>query len=218
MPEFHGFPLKAMTFFERLAADNSKAFWTDHRTEYDDHIRDPMRALSDAVCDEFGPLHLFRPNRDVRFSKDKTPYKTHCGAVTEGEGGESFYVQIAADGLFVGAGYYHLWPDQLTRYREAVAADTGEDLETAIGKVRAAGLTIGGEALKSAPRGYAKDHPRIALLRHKGIYAHRSFGSPKWIGTPEALERITNAWRAAAPLNGWLNRHVGPTTMPPDAA
>src|SRR5688500_3937599 len=112
---FTGWPAEAITFYAELEADNTKAFWEEHRALYDRAVKQPFADLSELVAEEFGPLHLFRPHRDVRFSKDKSPYKTAAGAVTEGEGGTRFYVQISAEGLYVGAGYYSPAPDQLER-------------------------------------------------------------------------------------------------------
>ena len=120
---FLGWPIDALAFYAELAADNSKVWWHANKARYDTNVRGPMLALGDEVHDEFGPLHIFRPQRDTRFAKDKAPYKSHLAAVTEAEGGASYYVQFGADGLYVGAGYYMFATDQLARYRAAVAAD-----------------------------------------------------------------------------------------------
>ena len=216
---FRGWPVEGFDFFERLEHDNSKAFWTANRATYDAAIRGPMDALAVEIEDEFGPLHVFRPYRDVRFSKDKSPYKTGIGAVTEGEGGEIFYVQLSAEGLMAASGYYQMSRDQLERFRRAVASEVGgPDLVRRVAEAEAAKLEIGGEALKVAPRGYPRDHPRIRLLRHKGLTASRSFPPAKWISSHGALERITAVWREAAPINGWLAANVGPSTEPPPEA
>jgi len=212
---FGGFPSEAFRFFELLGADNTKAFWTAHKRDYDLHVRAPFEALAAAVAEEFGPLHVFRPNRDVRFSKDKSPYKTHCGAATEGEGGETYYLQISSEGLLVASGYYVLATDQLERYREAVDSNAGDALDRLLESYRKQHFDVGGSALKSAPRGYPKDHRLVHLLRHKGVYVARSFGAAQWVHTPKALDRIAATWRAAAPLHEWLNKYVGPTTEAP---
>ena len=213
---FAGFAPEAFHFFERLGADNTKSFWVDHKSDYDTFVRTPFEALAIAVADEFGPLHVFRPNRDVRFSSDKSPYKTHCGAVTEGEGGETYYLQISSTGLLVASGYYGFAKDQLQRYLEAVDSKAGAALDQLLESYRKQHFAIGGSQLKSAPRGYPKDHPLVHLLRHKGVYVSRPFPIAKWVHTPNALDRIVSTWRAAAPLHKWLNRHVGPSTEAPD--
>jgi uncharacterized protein (TIGR02453 family) len=213
---FVGFPAEAFRFYEQLGADNSKAFWTEHKRVYETSVRAPFESLASLVHDEFGPLHIFRPNRDVRFSNDKAPYKTHCGAVTEGEGGEAYYIQISEAGLMVASGYYHFASDQLDRYRAALDSKAGADLDRALEAFGRDGFEVGGRALKTAPRGYARDHPMVHLLRHKGLHVSKSFGMPRWVHTPKALDHIVSTWRAAAPLHRWLNRHVGPSTEAPE--
>ncbi|RPI04214.1 MAG: DUF2461 family protein, partial [Actinobacteria bacterium] len=97
--QFRGWPAEAITFYEGLEADNSKTFWTANKDVYESAVVAPFRALSDEVAESFGPLRLFRPYRDVRFSKDKSPYKTGQGAVTESEEGAIYYAALAAAGL-----------------------------------------------------------------------------------------------------------------------
>jgi uncharacterized protein (TIGR02453 family) len=175
------------------------------------------------LCSElettFGTFHVFRPNRDVRFSRDKSPYKTAIGAVTEGRGGEAYYLQLSAEGLFVASGYYRMATDQLTRFRLAVDdARTGRALERALADSQASGYQVGGQALKTAPRGFARDHPRVELLRYKGVSVGRSFAPARWLNTRACLTRITDTWNAADTVNRWLNRNVGPSTEPPPDA
>lgn len=213
---FSGWPPTAIDFYRGLEADNTKAYWQAHRDVYDADVLGPMQALAAEVAEEFGPLHVFRPYRDVRFSKDKSPYKTTCAAVTEGEGGEAFYVQLSAAGLYVGAGYYHLAPDQLERYRAAVDDDaTGPALDARLEEAVRSGLEVGGDALKTAPRGWPRDHPRVHLLRYKGIHVGRSFEPGAWLGTRKSLSRITGTWDRARHFTGWFSDHVGPSTEPP---
>jgi uncharacterized protein (TIGR02453 family) len=184
---------------------------------YEEAVRAPMEALAEEVAEEVGPLHLFRPYRDVRFSKDKTPYKTAIGAAGELEGGCVVYVQLSAAGLFVASGHYQPARDQLERFRAAVADDrSGAHLEAVVAALRAARYDVGGEALKVAPRGYPRDHPRAALLRHKGVTAGRSFAPARWLHSAAAKDRVLATWRGAADLHAWLDRHVGPSTLPPD--
>ena len=216
---FRGWPAEAIAFYEGLEADNSKAYWTANKATYEECVRAPFLALADEVRDEVGELRLFRPYRDVRFSKDKTPYKTAAGAAGELEGGSVVYVQLSAAGLFVASGYYQPAADQLERFRVAVADDrSGPQLEEVVASLRQQGFDIGGEALKVAPRGFARDHPRVALLRHKGVTAGRTFAPARWLSTAKARDRVLDTWRAAAPLHAWLDRHVGPSTLPPEDA
>ena len=214
---FRGWPAAALAFYVGLEADNSKTYWLAHKSVYDEAVKAPFLELSPLIEKEFGPLHVFRPYRDTRFSKDKTPYKTAAAAVTESEGGASYYVQVSALGLYVGSGYYHFAPDQLERYRAAVAdAKQGPKLAAAVAAVRKLRYSVDSrDALKRVPRGFDADHPRAELLKLKGMHAGREFGAPKWLHSAGALERITTAWRAAAPVNRWLDRNVGPSTEAP---
>jgi uncharacterized protein (TIGR02453 family) len=216
VPPFEGFPAAAVEFYQQLTVHNTREFWNDQREVYEAAVRGPMLALTHELAGEFGEFKVFRPNRDLRFSTDKSPYKTSQGAVTEGEGGEFYYVQISADGLMAASGYYHLATDQLSRFRQAVDGEaTGGALMTTITTLERK-YTISGRALTTAPRGYPRDHPRIRLLQHKGLTAGTDFGTPGWLSTRRAKRRIVDSWRGAATLNEWLNSYVGPSVLPPD--
>jgi uncharacterized protein (TIGR02453 family) len=214
---FSGWPDGALDFYAGLEADNSRTYWHAHKAEYDELVKAPFEELSSLVAREFGPLRLFRPNRDVRFSKDKSPYKTNAAAVTEGEGGTSYYVSLSATGLYAGSGYYHLQSDQLERFRRAVDdARSGPQLAKSVAALRKQRYEVDArESLKRAPRGFDPEHPRGDLLRMKGIHVGRTFGTPRWLHTKAAADRITTAWRDAGPVNRWLDRHVGPSTLAP---
>lgn len=209
---FRGWPAEALDFFEGLAADNSKAYWTAHKEVYDTCVYAPMAALLEELAGEFGPAKIFRPYRDVRFSADKSPYKTSIAASLERGG----YVQLTADGLGAGSGRYMLAPDQLERFRAAVADDkTGEALAELVEAVRAKGIEVTAhDSLKSVPRGYPKDHPRADLLRHKGLITWQRWEPAKWLGTAEAKKRVVGFLRASQPVSDWLSAHVGDSTMP----
>lgn len=210
---FTGFPEEALAFYEGLEADNSRTYWNDHRDVYENAVKAPMLAMLAALEAEFGVAKLFRPYRDVRFSKDKSPYKTACGAVlhhTDGEG--SLYVQFSAEGLMTGGGYYQVAPDQLQRYRAAVEDDaSGASLVAVVQAMRDAGYDVGAaESLKRVPRGIDPDHPRADLLRLKGLAAFRTHGTPDWLATAGTLDVVARDWRGMAALNSWLLTHVGP--------
>jgi uncharacterized protein (TIGR02453 family) len=204
---FTGIPVAALDFYEDLEADNSKAFWTAHKQVYEESVRAPLEALAAELADEFGQAKLFRPYRDVRFSKDKTPYKTQQGAWF---GESSLYVAVSAAGLFVAGGYWDTASDQVERMRRAVADDVaGAELLRSVAAVRKAGFTINGQQLTRVPAGYAKDHPRAEWLRYKSLTAHRDFGCPAWLSTRRAKTEVAKAWRSLSPLTAWLDNHVG---------
>jgi hypothetical protein len=145
---FTGIPAAGVEFYERLGADNTKSFWQANRSTFDDQVRHPMTELCEAL-EGYGPFHLFRPHNDLRFSKNKPPYKTHQGAYGESEGG------------------------------------------------------------------VAKDHPRIALLRRKGLMVSKDLGAPAWLHTKRVVSKVREVWEASEPMCAWLDRHVGPSTLPP---
>ncbi|MBG0562717.1 DUF2461 domain-containing protein [Actinoplanes aureus] len=206
---FRGWPSEALEFYDGLAADNSKTYWAAHRDFYETQVRAPMELLLAELEPEFGPGRIFRPYRDVRFSKDKSPYKTHIGAWLESGG----YLQLSADGLAAGCGMYQMAPDQVDRYRRAVAGSSaGPELIELIAAIEKAGIGVHGHgSLKTVPRGYPKDHPRVDLLRHKGLTTWQEWRPAAWMGTAAAKDRVVKFLRASRPLRDWLDHHVGPS-------
>src|SRR3984885_6975020 len=203
---FSGWPEEALDFYDGLAADNAKGYWTANKAVYQDKVLRPMTELTEELAAEFGEPKIFRPYRDVRFSRDNTPYKTHIGAVL----GNTGYVQFSVEGLGAGAGMWEMSPEQLARYREAVAGDrTGKELERIAAELEQTGITVHGHgALKSAPRGYPADHPRIALLRYKGLTAWQQWPVGPWLDTASAKDRIVPFLRTTRPLCSWLTENV----------
>ena len=215
---FTGFGEDAFEFYDGLIADNSKAYWTDHADTYRSAIREPMESLLAALEAEFGTGALFRPYRDVRFSRDKSPYKNHAGAYI-GQGAEpgGYYVQLGADGLYAAAGYYQLATDQLERFRRAIDDEiNGPALERIVTKLAENGYEVKGEQVRTRPRGWPADHPRIDLIRRKALYAGVLWEPAEWVHTPECAERVADAWRGTQPLLAWLRTHVGPSVAPPE--
>ena len=209
---FDGISFAALDFYEDLEADNSKSFWTAHRQVYDEQVKAPLQELAAELAAEFGTAKFFRPFRDVRFAKDKTPYKTHQGVYFA----ESRrYLQVSAAGLYASGGYYELASDQVSRYRRAVAEDLpGQALVQSIKLATRSKLEIRGDQLSRIPTGFAKDHPRQELLRHKSIWATREFGRPDWLQTARAKTELVRAWRAMQPLIDWLDKNVGQSDIP----
>ena len=213
---FNGFPVEALAFYQGLAADNSKVFWQANKVGYDANVRGSMLALLEQL-DEFGPFHVFRPFNDARFAKGRPPYKEQIGAVGEREGGAIYYVAFSAGGLMIGSGYYAMATDQLERFRTAVDDDArGREVEAICGALRKRGFIVGAiSELKTAPRGYPKDHPRIELLRRKGLTAFKSWAPEPWLHTKAVVKKVRDGWNGASDLNDWLDAHVGPSTLPP---
>jgi uncharacterized protein (TIGR02453 family) len=208
MTGFAGIPLAALDFYEDLESDNSRGWWTAHRATYDGCVRAPMAALADALEEEFGPAVLFRPHRDVRFSKDKSPYKTHQGAFVATRDGVGYYVQVSAAGLLTAAGW-HPRGEQILRFREAVDSPAGADLDGLVQALAADGFRLDGDLLATRPRGMPAGHPREHLLRHKSLSMGRDWGAPPWLATPQAADRVRADWRRLRPLVGWFDEHLG---------
>ncbi len=208
---FRGWSSEALDFYEGLEADNSKTYWTEHKVVYDEKIHAPMVELLAELEPEFGQGKIFRPYRDVRFSADKSPYKTAIAATLERGG----YIHLSAQGLGSGNGMYMMAPDQLERYRRAVDNDsTGAELARLIAAAKRDKFEIAGhDALRTVPRGYPKDHPRAELLRYKGVIAWKDWPVAAWLGKPAAKDRIVEFLRASQPLNAWLAKNVGESTV-----
>jgi uncharacterized protein (TIGR02453 family) len=210
-----GIPSDAVAFYAELEADNTKDWWAANKYRHEQSVRGPVEALTEALAEEFGEARIFRPYRDVRFSADKTPYKTEQGAVAAAPGGAGYYLRIGSDGLVTGGGYLHGRPDQVARYRAALDADvSGEALVGIVGTLRRKGFQIGGETVATRPKGVAADHPRLELLRHKSLIAWRDRGTPSWLSTGSVVRYVRDDWRAIRPMVQWIGEHVGETTTP----
>jgi uncharacterized protein (TIGR02453 family) len=207
---FKGFPDETFEFFEGLAADNSKSYWTAHKHVYEACVNEPLKALFAELEEEFGPAKLFRPYRDVRFAKDKSPYKTHLGGLVDG-----FYIGLDAEGLTCAGGIVAAAPDQLVRYRAAVTAPaSGIALEKIVAELERNDLRIAHyDAVKTRPRGVDPDHPRLDLMRYKMMYIGTAWPPEDWVTTAEAADRVRETWRLLAPLVEWGRTHVGATEV-----
>ena len=206
---FRGWPEDAQRFFIGLELDNSKRYFEANRTIYETAVKGPMVALVESLEADYGPGKVFRANRDIRFSKDKSPYKTNIAA-TAGMGGQGGYISLDARGLTAAAGRYELTIEQLDRFRKRVAAEaTGAPLAAIVAKLEKTGYGIGGEQLKRVPAGWPPDHPRARLLKHKLLYAYRNFGLQPWLGSVQARKQVVKVFADAGPLNDWLERNVG---------
>ena len=208
---FRGWTADAVDFYDGLEEDNSRTYWLAHKDVYEQAVRRPMEELLAELAGRCGPGRIFRPHRDVRFSADKSPYKTAIGATMDNGG----YVQFSAAGLGAGRGMYMMSADQLQRYREAVATEpAGSDLACAANAIREAGIELTAhDRLKTSPKGYPKDHPRIDLLCLKGLIAWRQWPVAAWLATPKTKARLVEFFVATDPLQEWLTAHVGPSAV-----
>ncbi len=217
---FGGFRRTAFEWFDELERDNSKRFFEAHREAYERDVRGPLETMLEELTNEFdGRVKMFRQHRDIRFSKDKSPYKTATyGLIRDRPGSDAgLYAQLTSAGLFAGSGYYRLSPDQLGRYRERAAGRAGANLERMLDELSAGGFTLMGAELRTVPRGYPRDHPRAAVLRRRSVAGGRRLKAAKGrgISRERALDHVRDTWRALAPVNAWLDRNVGAAEVDP---
>jgi len=211
---FEGLPVEAFEFYDALAADNTRAWWKSHKSDYEQAVRDPLTALLSELAAEFGDAHLFRPHRDTRFSKDKSPLKDHQGGFIGLEDAVGYYVQVSAAGLMVAGGWYAPQGHQVARYRDAVDSGHADHLRSLVTKLERQGWEIDGQPLKTRPRGVDADHPNLDLLRFRALIGLRTYAVEPWLGTRKTLTVVRNGWRQLRPLTEWLADHVGPAADP----
>jgi uncharacterized protein (TIGR02453 family) len=227
MTGFQGFPRQTVRFFQLLARNNTKKWFDAHRDEYEGDVLGPARAfvvamyerlrrLSDEVnADPRVDRSIFRLHRDVRFSRDKSPFKTHLG-IFFWEGGRprmecpGYYFHLEPPRLMLGAGLYMFPKPVLARYRKAVAdARTGAELAKAASVVTSRGYEIGGETLKRVPRGFDAAHPRADLLRHTGLYAGTEVRIPATLHSAGIVDWCLRRYEQMDPVERWLVRRLG---------
>jgi uncharacterized protein (TIGR02453 family) len=225
---FRGFPDARGRFFLELALHNDRDWFQRNRDRYLEGWAEPMGALlaevRDRVAGAYGGLGLalpkvFRLHRDVRFSKDKSPYKTHvAGLVTVqpprarpgAEPPAAFYFHVGADERFTGAGLWTMAPPTLARWRKAVLDPRrGAELARLLAPLQREDFELGAaESLRRAPQGVDPDHPRAALLRMKGLVVSPPDVPKRLLTRPELVEWVAAQARLAAPVATWLARHV----------
>lgn len=201
---FTGLPHAAVDFYLALEQDNSREFWQAERETYERDVRGPMVALLEVLEDEFGPGRVFRPNRNLRFSQDKSPYKTHQGVFVGVGPRTGWYAEVSADGFRLGGGAYHLDAPALTAFRRAVDSPKGAELSKIVDTLEGSGWEIGGDRVQTAPRGWSRDHPRIDLLRHKSLSAMQWVRDADVVTSPALAEHVRASWREVRPLVDWL--------------
>ena len=207
---FAGFGPGAVAWFAGLERDNSKAYFERTKPAFLAEVREPFEDLLDELSLEFGGApKVFRQHRDIRFSPDKSPYKTRTYGIVHDGGARAWYASLSASGLYAASGYWRMDAGQLERYRAAVS----DELVALLADAEAAGLELASPALKTVPRGFPRDHPHAALLRYKDVIAGRALAPGPALQTRDALAFVGDTWRAVAPLNAWLEAHVG-TRLP----
>jgi uncharacterized protein (TIGR02453 family) len=204
---FEGFPNEAFDFFTQLALHNERAWLQEHKHIYERVCREPMQALVTELGADIAKSHLTRINRDTRFSRNKAPYRTYIAAGVKGN-----YIHLSSTGLYVGTGFYKPEAPALARFRDAIDdKKSGPKLEKVVKSLRDKGYDVEThERLKSVPRGYAADHPRIELLRMKDIFGGKTFPREPWLSTRKVLQRIQKTIDDVRPLADWVQTYVDP--------
>jgi uncharacterized protein (TIGR02453 family) len=219
-PAFTGFPRAAFDWFSGLEADNSKPYFERTRAVWEREVRDQLEVLLEELADDFGGrVKMFRPHRDIRFSVDKSPYKTATYGLIIGRPSSEagLYAQLSSAGLFAGSGYHTFARDQLERYREKAAGRAGANLEALLDQLSREGFELIGEELKTVPRGYDRDHKSAAVLRRKAVAAGRRIAlrGRGGIGRERTIDHVRGTWERLEAMNRWLDRNVGPSAEPP---
>jgi len=208
MATFKGWSEDCQRFFIGLELDNSKKYFEANRRTYEDSVKGPMVALLKSLEPDFGTGKVFRANRDIRFSKDKSPYKTNIAADV-GMGAKGGYLSLDARGFTVATGRYMMSPEEIARFRKKVGADaSGTQLAAIVTKLKKSGYDIGGEELKRVPPPWPQEHPRAELLRRKSLYAWKNYGLQPWLGSASARRYVVKMWTDAQPLNDWFKKNL----------
>ena len=218
MPDrFTGFPRDAVAFLHELTFEMNRTWFEANKARYQRVWVEPLTALLGAVAGKLARAYdapltpkVFRIHRDTRFSKDKSPYKTHVAGVIHAGGAAALYLHVGTDEEYVGAGIYYFEDAQLPRWRKLVAADkTGAEVAAHIAKLRRRGFTVGGhDDYKKVPKGFAPDHPRADLLRMRGLTAGFPAMPRGLLFKPALANWLATQAKLAAPLVGWLAARV----------
>jgi uncharacterized protein (TIGR02453 family) len=206
---FDGFDPDAFAFYRELEVHNERPWWLANKARYDEHVRGPFEALAEELEPVASAVKVYRPYRDVRFSHDKTPYKTRQGMFAQRAPGIGWFLNLDASGVSLGGGFFG--DASMTKaYRAAVeAVGPGTELEGIVRDLEAAGYAMGGEQLKTAPRGIAVDHPRIELLRYRWMTARKHVDEADATG-PALLDALFDTVEELQPLVRWAVANVAP--------
>jgi uncharacterized protein (TIGR02453 family) len=200
----------AFAFYSELEQNQTREWWLANKQRYDERVKAPVERLVEALGGEFGPLKIFRPYKDVRFSADKRPYKDHLGLVSADHAAETYYLQLSHHGLLLAGGNYQPSRDQLARFRE-ICDDNRlvGDLEATLEEAAEHGFTLmTTDALATAPRGFTPAHPKIALLRLKRLAIAAEHAPAAWMTSPEFVDRVREGWRVVREWNQWLSENL----------
>jgi uncharacterized protein (TIGR02453 family) len=208
---FAGIPADFFAFFSELRAHNDREWWLANKARYETSVRAPIEQLAAGLEPEFGPIKVFRPYQDLRFHKDRDPYKTWAALGARRRVGEgSRYLELSDQGLLIGGGFWQPTAGQLERFRGILRGHEAEDLLVTLDELGEVGFTLSdANMLATAPRGWSADHQHIDLLRRKNLSVRKHVPVEKWMSSPTALDRIAGEWRHVVTWGEWLEENVG---------
>jgi len=224
---FKGFDRKTLMFFQQLAAYNSRDWFEEHRANYDNFVLKPAQhfvmEMGERLRELSPDVHaipkidktIFRIHRDIRFSKDKTPYKTHL-ALFFWDGPRKklecsgYYLHIDAQKVFIGLGLYIFPKDILENYRDIISKPREAEILLGVFEdIRKAGYGAGGDGSKNVPRGYDKDYKYAELLKFKGIYTWHECPPPEELFSSDFVEWCFKIFKGMVPLHYWIREKLG---------
>ncbi|MDO9484742.1 MAG: DUF2461 family protein [Actinomycetota bacterium] len=210
MSEFKGFGPGLIDYYLDLEQHNNREWFLANRASYDSEVALPLKALALDLAADYAPVKVFRPYRNNRFWPELPPLNEHASLVANVGSTAVYYLRIDADGMLVNGGSHDLSRDQLALFRTIVATQDGAaEVRSLLSDAAANGFRLAeANQLKTAPRGYSKDHPNIDLLRLRSLSLSRHFPPGKWLASRESYERIVEGWQAVTPWVTWLRVNV----------
>ena len=220
MSGFAGFPADTVRFLNDLKANSNREWFQANKARYEAAVKDPaasfvaaMKFRLQAETDDLHSAKIFRINRDIRFSKDKTPYNSHLHILFRREGGRcALFFGLQTSGLVLGGGMMRFDKGQLAAYRDAVHGKAGENLDRILSDLIAAGGRLNDPPLKRVPKPFEQDHPRGALLRRKGCAIWHDMPDLNIVHDPDFANLCAEQFSRFSELCRWFDRHVPPAS------
>jgi len=209
---FTGFGKDLIKYYIQLEENNNREWFHANRAMYDENVAIPLKKIAEDLSIDYGPVKIFRPYRNVRFWPDLPPLNEHASLTANAEANSAYYLRIDADGMLLGAGNWQPSKSQLTEFRMIAATNSGaQSIRSVLTKLHAHSFELSTEnALKSAPRGYAKDDPNIDLLRLKSLSLSAHFSPGPWLYSSDFLNRVQAGWQSLTPWILWLRSNLPP--------
>lgn len=212
--QFHGFPKDSLRFLAELQANNNREWFAENKQRYEAGIKQPAEQFCAYICEALealtGMAHkskTFRIHRDVRFTKDKTPYNAHLHISfmpAKAEAAPCWYFGMDMKKISLGAGVFSFDKNRLDLYRERVSGKKGRDLEKILIALESDGFRLSETELKRVPAPYPADHAHAVLLRRKGLSAWLDSGDPDWVMLPSVGDKCMEVFSKLKGLNSWL--------------